>query len=236
MTDRVDPDHRLDWAREARTGLPEAILADGKTSGQLDAIVQTVIAEGRRMLMTRLGADEAARLTSNFRHGVVFHPASMTAVIGLQDIPPAQPGPPVAIVTAGTSDLTVAEEARATLHFAGVPGGIVADVGVAGLWRLLDVVDELRKAPVVIAVAGMEGALFSVLAGLVPAPLIAVPTSKGYGVAAGGQAALSSALATCAPGVTCVNIDNGFGAACAAIKMLALRGPRRDELARDRQV
>ncbi len=127
--------------------------------------------------------------------------------------------PPIGIVCAGTSDLTVAGEACRTLEFLGRRSVLYADVGVAGLWRLLDIVEPLRSHSILIAVAGMEGALFSVLAGLVPGLIIAVPTSVGYGVASGGQAALHSALASCSPGIVCVNIDNGFGAAAAAHKM-----------------
>ena len=126
------------------------------------------------------------------------------------------------IVTAGSSDMKVATEARQTLRFNGLDVPVIADCGVAGLWRLTDKLDRLQAAPVIIAVAGMEGALFPVLAGLVKSVVIAVPTSNGYGVASGGRAALGSALATCSPGVVTVNIDNGFGAACALIKMINL--------------
>jgi NCAIR mutase (PurE)-related protein len=128
------------------------------------------------------------------------------------------------IVTAGTSDLAVAREAARALAFNGFEAPIIADVGVAGLWRLTRRLEEIRRWKVVIGVAGMEGALFSVVGGLVSAPVIAVPTSVGYGVAHGGTTALHAALAGCAPGVVVVNIDNGFGAAAAAIKILnALR-------------
>jgi hypothetical protein len=128
------------------------------------------------------------------------------------------------VVCAGTSDLPVAREAARTLHFAGYDAPVIADVGVAGLWRLMQRIDEIRSFEVVIAVAGMEGALFSVLAGLVDAPVIAVPTSVGYGVAHGGHAALHSALASCATGIVAVNIDNGFGAAGAALRLLRRMG------------
>jgi NCAIR mutase (PurE)-related protein len=126
----------------------------------------------------------------------------------------------VAVVTAGTSDLPVAREALRTLAFYGLPARAIADVGVAGLWRILQHEDELRRYPAVIVVAGMEGALFSVVGGLVRGAVIAVPTSTGYGAARGGETALHAALASCAPGVVTVNIDNGYGAACAAIRVL----------------
>jgi NCAIR mutase (PurE)-related protein len=126
----------------------------------------------------------------------------------------------VAIVAAGTSDVPVAREAERTLAYAGLASTLVADVGVAGLWRLQRRLDEIRAHPVVICAAGMDAALPSVLGGLVPGALIAVPTSVGYGVAAGGRAALDAVLASCAPGITVCNIDNGYGAACAAMRIL----------------
>jgi NCAIR mutase (PurE)-related protein len=126
----------------------------------------------------------------------------------------------VAIVAGGTSDARVAREASRTLAFEGEEATLVVDVGVAGLWRLMERIDEIRRHRVVIAVAGMEGALFSVLGGLVASPVVAVPTSVGYGVGAGGQTALNAALASCASGLTVVNIDNGFGAAHAALRIL----------------
>lgn len=215
-------DHLLDFAREERTGVPEAVLASGKTKAQLAAIVETVLARDARMLVTRLTRRKAQSLAW---HGDAFRydPDSRTAEIGRPPDPAS--GAPVAIVAAGTSDLQVAREALRALVFFGVPATLFADVGVAGLWRLTDRIEEIRRCAVVIAVAGMEGALFSVLAGLVRAPVIAVPTSVGYGVSKGGRAALSSALATCAPGVVVVNIDNGFGAAAAAAKMLRVQYP-----------
>jgi NCAIR mutase (PurE)-related protein len=129
-------------------------------------------------------------------------------------------------VTAGTSDLPVAREAFRTLGFYGVGAREIADVGVAGLWRILQHEQELKRYPVVIVVAGMEGALFSVVAGLVGGVVIAVPTSTGYGVARAGETALHAALASCAPGLVTVNIDNGYGAASAALRVLATRGHR----------
>ena len=135
------------------------------------------------------------------------------------------------IVTGGTSDLRVAREAQRTLLFHGLDVAVLADCGVAGLWRLTEHADRLRAAPAIIAVAGMEGALFPVLAGLTRGLVIAVPTSVGYGVATDGRAALSTALATCAPGVVAVNVDNGFGAASALLKIL--RAGRRLRLAAD---
>jgi NCAIR mutase (PurE)-related protein len=133
----------------------------------------------------------------------------------------------VGIVCAGTSDLAVGVEAQRALAFHGVQAPLIGDVGVAGLWRFLDHLEQIAAWRIVIVVAGMEGALFSVAAGQVRGLVIAVPTSVGYGVATGGTTALHSALASCAPGVVTVNIDNGFGAACAALKLLRVFAPSR---------
>jgi len=211
----------MDWERERRTGVAEAVFCAGKTPAQIEAAAASAVAEGRRLLMTRLAGDIFASLPAALKEQLDYDPSSATAILGgpsgAEQIAGAQ------IVAAGTSDLGVAREAARTLSFHGFTAPLIADVGVAGLWRLLAKVAELRAARGIIAVAGMEGALFSVLAGLVEAPVIAVPTSIGYGVAAGGMAALNSALASCATGLVVVNVDNGFGAAAAAIKILRAR-------------
>ena len=133
---------------------------------------------------------------------------------------PHQETHPVAIVMAGASDVPAAREATRTLAFNGQQAIEYVDVGVAGLWRLLSKIDDIRQAPVVIAAAGMDAALISVLGGLVPGVVIGLPTSVGYGVATGGTTALNAGLASCAPGIVMVNIDNGYGAACAAIRVM----------------
>ena len=209
------PEFQIDWDRERRTGVPEAILCQPKTPAQIDAIVAA--SAERRLLLTRLSVAAYQALAPQTRALLDHDPLSETAVLG-GSVALVDSG--IGIVAAGTSDLRVAREAARTLAFAGHCAQITADVGVAGLWRLTDRLEQLRQCRVLIAVAGMEGALFSVLAGLVAAPVIAVPTSVGYGVATGGKAALFGALASCAPGVVVVNIDNGFGAAVAALKML----------------
>jgi pyridinium-3,5-biscarboxylic acid mononucleotide synthase len=213
--DLETPEFRIDWDRGRRTGVPEAILCEHKMPSQIDAIVAG--SAGRRMLLTRLYAAAYGALAPETCELLDYDPLSRTAVLG-GSVARAASG--VGIVAAGTSDLPVAREAARTLAFAGHEAEIIADVGVAGLWRLLDSLDALRRCRVLIAVAGMEGALFSVLAGLVEAPVIAVPTSVGYGVADGGKTALHAALASCAPGLSVVNIDNGFGAAATALKIL----------------
>lgn len=205
----------MDWQRTARVGLPEAVYAPGKSAAQIDAIVAEARALGERLLVTGLDADKHAALADPA--GLDYHPRSRTAILGA--LAPA-PEAAVAIVTGGLADLPAAEEAGRTLEFSGVGWTCFGDVGVAGLWRLLERIEEIRAYRVVIAVAGMEGALFSVLAGLVAAPIIALPVSVGRGVATGGRAALASALASCAPGLVAVNVDNGFGAAQAALRIL----------------
>ena len=210
---------RLDWDRSTRTGTSEAVLCESKSAPQVDAIAQHALALERRLLFTRLGERKLQRLSPAVRAAMDYEPVSRTAILG--GLPPeALPGR-VAIVAAGTSDLPVAREAERTLRFAGEAPSLIADVGVAGLWRLMEHVEALRAHRVVIAVAGMEGALFSVLGGLVPGVVVAVPTSVGYGVGKGGRTALHAALASCASGLAVVNIDNGFGAAHAALRVLA---------------
>ena len=213
----------FDWARAERTGLPEAVLACGKSVAQLAEIVAAANAREAPLLLTRLESAPAAELLGalgELAAEIDYDPVSRTAVTGRQAARAELDGT-IAVVAAGSSDLPVAQEAVRSLAYLGADNvECLVDVGVAGLWRLLDRVELISERRVTIAVAGMEGALFSVVAGLVKGVVVAVPTSVGYGVSVGGQAALSSALASCAPGVVTVNIDNGFGAACAAIKML----------------
>ena len=186
----------------------------GQDSAQIDAIIAA--SAGRRLLLTRLSATVHQALAAETRELLDYDLLSGTAVLG-ERIALVDSG--IGIVAAGTSDLPVAREAARTLAFSGYRAEIIVDVGITGLWRLMERLDVLCQCRVLIAVAGMEGALFSVLAGLVRAPVIAVPTSVGYGVAEGGKAALHAALASCAPGLVVVNVDNGFGAAAAALKM-----------------
>lgn len=211
---------RFDWDRGSRTGVGEAVLATGKSLEQLKVITQQADERDQPLLYTRLGATQAAWLSELAEQPFDYDPTSRTAFLGRAPEVAGIAGF-AAVVAAGSADLPVASEARRTLEFWGVPDvPLIGDVGVAGLWRLLERIDELRKPQVLIAVAGMEGALFSVLAGLVSGLVIAVPSSVGYGVSATGDVALRSALASCAPGVVVVNIDNGYGAACAALKLL----------------
>lgn len=209
----------IDWAREERTGIAEAVYCEDKTTEQIASILTA--AGERPLLLTRFGVEKFVTL-SNDLHAMLDHDSSSRTAFYRCRERRLVPGP--GIVCAGTSDLPVAREAQRTLAYYGYLVPVVTDVGVAGLWRLMKRLEEIRSFSIVIAVAGMEGALFSVLSGLVEAPIIAVPTSVGYGVAAHGRAALSSALASCAQGLVSVNIDNGFGAACAALRILRYRG------------
>ncbi|MEO8739152.1 MAG: nickel pincer cofactor biosynthesis protein LarB [Casimicrobiaceae bacterium] len=213
------PEFRLDWERAARTGTSEAVLCEPKSTAQIDAIVAHASERGHRLLLTRLGSRKFSRLAPSSRDALDYDAESHTAILGGTIV--AAFTARVAIVCGGTSDLAVAREAARTLAFAGEVATLLADVGVAGLWRLTEQLEEIRRHRVVIVVAGMEGALFSVLAGLVPCAVIAVPVSVGYGVARGGRTALHAALASCASGLAVVNIDNGFGAAHAALRILA---------------
>lgn len=215
--------HKHDDQRMARLGMPEAVLCSEKTDEQLAAIAGELAAGTEPVLFTRLASERVAGLPSAVRELMDHDSVSETAFMHGVLVP--RPGL-VAVVAAGTSDQRVAAEAARTLTFSGIDHQLIVDVGVAGLWRLEQRLDEIRSADIVIAVAGMDAALVSVLGGLVRAPVIAVPTSVGYGVAAGGTTALHSALASCAQGVTVVNIDNGFGAASAAVRMFSLSDTR----------
>lgn len=202
--------------------MAEAVLCGPKSTAQVVAIAEELAATTTEpRLFTRLGDPQIDALRSTLAERLDIDDVSRTAF--LNGTFPARPGR-VAVVAAGTSDAPVAAEAARTLEFNGVRCQSIVDVGVAGLWRLEERLEEIRSADVVVVVAGMDAALVSVLGGLVAAPIVAVPTSVGYGVASGGTTALNSALASCAQGVTVVNIDNGFGAGCAAVRMLTLVG------------
>jgi NCAIR mutase (PurE)-related protein len=218
-------EYRPDRGRRARTGLDEAVLCASKSTAQLEHILADADERATTLLLTRLDSARFAALDGRWRERLDYDPLSCTAVLG--ELPALfDAAPRVAIVTAGTSDVGVAREAVRTLRHAGHGAREFHDLGVAGLWRVLERVDEIAAFPVLIVAAGMDAALPSVLGGLVPGAIIAVPTSAGYGVAGGGETALRSLLVSCAPGITVVNIDNGYGAACAALRILG-RAPGR---------
>ena len=219
-------DHLYDRGRGERIGLDEVVLCLSKTPQQIADILSRADADGRRMLLTRLDPEKAAGLNPEPSLALDYDPESQTGILG--GTAPLRGHMAVAIVTAGTSDSLVAREAARTLAYYGLESELFADLGVAGLWRLLERRDAIAAYPIVIAIAGMEGALFSVLAGLIGSVLIAVPTSHGYGVSAAGRTALQAALGGCAPGVLTVNIDNGFGAACAALRIANAAAPAKD--------
>ncbi len=216
---------RIDHHRAIRQGWPEVIFGLGKTPPQVAEIAERIVARGQNLLVTRatpaIWQAVSARLP-----GAAFDETARTIVLLKEEFhtpEPLRPGP-VFVACAGTADLPVAEEAAVCAAALGTRVHRLYDVGVAGLHRLLDARVELESAAVVIVVAGMEGALPSVVGGLVAAPVIAVPTSVGYGASFGGLAALLAMLNSCATGVAVVNIDNGFGAAALAARMLRLRG------------
>ena len=219
------PFARLDFARKARTGFGETVFGPGKTPEQLASIFAAFSEKRLPVLATRVTPEQAAAvLAAGLK--AKYHPAGRL-LIAAGEKPHAgtkRPRPmlkgTVAVLTGGTADIPVAEECAGTIEFFGGRAARYFDVGVAGLHRLLGVIDKVRKADVVVAVAGMEGALPSVVSGLVAAPVIAVPTSVGYGAGAGGVAAALAMLNSCAEGVSVVNIDNGFGAAVVACRLL----------------
>jgi len=219
------PEVRPDVSRGERVGLDEAIFCAGKSASQIEAILGEARKRGTRLLLTRLGAEQLHDFSAEVRAALAYDPLSRTAFFGA-----AHPGaggrdPRVAILSAGTSDLPAAREAQRTLAWYGEPAAEFHDVGVAGLWRLTDRLEEIRRHPVLIVAAGMDAALLSVVGGLVRGCVIGLPTSVGYGVASGGRAALDAMLASCAPGLAVVNIDNGYGAACIALRMLRAFAP-----------
>ncbi len=214
----------LDTARQGRTGLGEVVFAPNKSDNQLISAMTHLFASSP-VLATRLSAQQNAVLQKHFPQGSSLEEGRLFS-LGMPLPAPASydnpwPGEGDAIViSAGGADRPVALEAYGALHFWGIKAGFIADVGVAGLHRLTPHVPALQKARIIIAVAGMEGALPGIIAGFVRCPVVAVPTSVGYGVGAHGKAALSSMLCSCVPGIAVCNIDNGFGAAAFAAKSL----------------
>lgn len=217
----IHRDIKLDFDRRNRMGLEEAILASGKSAAHLTAILDQAIDKGSRFLITRLDAERYHALPEKHRARINYESLSRTAYFGEPE--PLKTETRIAIVAAGTSDINVVREIARTLNWYGEPGLEVTDVGLAGIWRLMERLEEIRHMPVVIVVAGMDAALPTVVGGLVPGAVIGVPTSVGYGVASGGNSALNAMLASCAAGLLVTNIDNGFGAACAAMRILGTK-------------
>ncbi|MBO4312995.1 MAG: nickel pincer cofactor biosynthesis protein LarB [Desulfovibrio sp.] len=220
---------RLDTQRAFRTGMAEVVFAQGKSEKALLASVGR-LADCGPVLASRVSPEQAGFLQKAFPQGLYFEDARLFAVNAGEGFaraltPPFPESGDALVFSAGAVDMPVALEAYATLAFNGISCGCVTDVGIAGLHRLAPHARALQEAQVVIAVAGLEGALPGVLAGITPAPVLAVPVSAGYGMALGGFSALSTMLCTCVPGVAVLNVDNGFGAAAFAVKMLRQKKP-----------
>ena len=210
----------LDLSRNKRNGFPEIIYGEGKTKEQIEKIIESLEKEHFPVLATRVDSEKGQYLLEKIPHGFYYETARAFVV----NPTPIHTEHYIAVVTAGTSDMPVAEEAAITAETFGNPVKRIYDVGVAGIHRLFNRLDDIRGASVIIVIAGMEGALVSVVAGLVDVPVIAVPTSVGYGSNLQGLTTLMSMLTSCASGVTVVNIDNGFGAAYSASMINQIRG------------
>ena len=210
----------LDLSRNKRNGFPEIIYGEGKTKEQIEQIIHSLEKENLPVLATRVDSEKGQYLLEKIPHGFYYETARAFVV----NPTPIHTEHYIAVVTAGTSDMPVAEEAAITAETFGNPVKRIYDVGVAGIHRLFNRLDDIRGASIIIVIAGMEGALVSVVAGLVDVPVIAVPTSVGYGSNLQGLTTLMSMLTSCASGVTVVNIDNGFGAAYSASMINQIRG------------
>lgn len=213
MSDRIN----LDLSREKRLGFPEAIYGTNKDVESLKEIIRRITNVKKPVLITRLQPEKFDPIREDFQ-SVFYDRISGICVVG--EFPAPGFDQSVGVISAGTTDAYVANEVFYTLKFHGIRAEIIHDIGVSGLHRLLSRLDEIRKFKVLIVIAGFEGALPTVVGGLLPQPVIAVPTSIGYGVAKDGQVALNAMLTSCANGITVVNIDNGYGAAMAAYRML----------------
>lgn len=217
MKDTVKPGVLFDYARSARVGLPEAVFSEGKSESVLIELLEQFANGSQPILFTRLSQSIFDKAPKAARQRYDYDPVSRTAFAACF---PERDCPGVAIVSAGTSDAPVAREAARTLKYLGIPASLFEDCGVAGLWRLTEHLPQISAHKAAIIVAGMEGALASVAGGLLGMPIFAVPTSVGYGVSSDGRVALASMLASCAPGIAVLNIDNGYGAACAAARVI----------------
>ena len=209
----------IDFQRRSRLGVTEAIWGEHKTIQQISRILKKYQIASETALVTRLTKEKGEKLLIEFP-SAKFHEISGCLTMGpFEECISSEEE--VIILTGGTSDVCVATEAEIALNLHGIKTKLLIDVGVAGIHRLLDRLEEIKSAKVIIACAGMEGALPTVLAGLIPQPIIGLPISVGYGISGGGKTALEGMLASCAPGLLVVNIDNGYGAAMAALRILA---------------
>lgn len=218
---------KVDHHRELRNGMPEVIYCQGKTVAQIKKIIQSMNRAGHSVLATKLPKETFRKLKSFLPKISEYNETAQTLVI--EKIKSKKKNGLITIITAGTSDIPIAEEASVTARILGSDTETLFDVGVAGIHRLFNNLEQIRKARVVVVVAGMEGALASVVGGLVDKPIIAVPTSIGYGTSFGGISALLTMLNSCATGIAVVNIDNGFGAGCMAHRINILGEPKETE-------
>lgn len=209
----------IDYDREDRIGFPEVVYGAEKSIEDLSKIMQNYVSHGKNVLVTKLQVKKANILLKEYSRATYDAQSGIFILNALKEI---QGNDEVAIISAGTSDIHVVNEAFHTLRFMGVKSKKIKDVGVAGIHRLLNKLEELKAFKVLIVVAGFEGALPTVVGGLLRQPIIAVPADVGYGVAKGGKVALNSMLSSCANGISVVNINNGYGAAMAAVRILNL--------------
>ena len=216
----MNKDINFDFDRQKRIGIVEAIWGEHKNVDQLKEICKQVLDKDELVFITRINFDKAKPILDTFKNGEFFKEANCL-IIG-ENLKKVSTEKKVAIVAGGTSDLNVSLEAKLALEVHGITCKTFIDVGVAGLHRLFTNLEEINKFEVIIVCAGMEGALATVLGGLLPQPIIAVPVSVGYGVSKGGFVALNSMLSSCAPGITVMNIDNGYGAAMAALRIIKI--------------
>ena len=211
-------DIRFDFERRERIGLIEAIWGEDKSIDQLKRVTKAVLEKKEVVFITRIKRDKAINLLDIYPEAR-FYEEAKCLIIG-ENFKKISIDKKVAIVSGGSSDLSVTLEAKLALEIYGINCKVFIDVGVAGLHRLISEIDEINKYDVLIVCAGMEGALATVIGGLLPQPIIAVPVSVGYGVSKNGETALNSMLSSCAPGISVLNIDNGYGAAMAALRIL----------------
>jgi pyridinium-3,5-biscarboxylic acid mononucleotide synthase len=223
LPSEIVADACIDHQRTIRTGIPEVIYGESKTAEQIATIASAILTRKAVLMATRVDPDKAARVQA-LVPGLQYHEKARILTGNIKDPETTTCHGTIVILCAGTSDIPVAEEARITALALGHPVETAYDIGVAGLHRLLGKQPLLKKASVIIVVAGMEGALPSVVGGLVSCPVVGVPTSIGYGASFGGLAALLGMLNSCAPGLAVVNIDNGFGAGCLAASINRKRG------------
>jgi len=231
----------LDFHRRERTGIPEAVFAEGKSVNQVVALTDQMVARAGMALVTRVSAAVARELKKHGTHEMMYYETARVLVATRTGFRRPETGGAIAVLAAGTSDIPVAEEARVTAEWMGCTVSGFYDVGVAGIHRLVGPLEHIheKKISAVVAVAGMEGALPTVVRGLVAVPVIGVPTSVGYGYGGKGEAALMTMLQSCAPGLTVVNIDNGFGAGATAALIAnrvaeVMRSPQSSRASRER--